>query len=209
MPDVHHQIRQEIRSTDPTTAAAYLNGAVHDATYSSRHRTTRFSQHGVGWLYVLRQLLLSLGKRSWIYREGHNRQVWVLESTWRGRRREAIGRGVEPSSPGENAAYLRGYFDAEGGIPLSAEARFYIQMVQKDRADLEKARNMLVDLGVDCGVLHNPSVRVDPDYWRFYVAARSHLQFIERVGSWHPRKRARLESERARLLGSTPLDALR
>ena len=95
-------------------------------------------------------------------------------------------------------AYARGYFDSEGGIPRSPQARFYIQFVQKDRGDLEQLRSFLVHDRIACGRLHNPSKRIAPDYWRFYVAAGSHLAFIRRVGSWHPRKRGRLELEMAR-----------
>jgi hypothetical protein len=69
----------------------------------------------------------------------------------------------------------------------------YIQFVQKDRADLEMCRKHLTRLGISSGRIHNPSVRVDPDYWRFYVAAGSHVDFVTAVRSWHPRKREILE----------------
>ena len=73
-------------------------------------------------------------------------------------------------------------------------ARFYIQLVQKSRADLAKVRDALESLEIRCGRIHNPSVQVDPDYWRFYVLRSSHEDFIRRVGSWHPRKRELLEA---------------
>jgi hypothetical protein len=69
----------------------------------------------------------------------------------------------------------------------------YIQFVQKDRADLETCRKHLARLGISSGRIHNPSVRVDPGYWRFYVPVRSHADFVRVVGSWHPRKRESLE----------------
>ena len=103
------------------------------------------------------------------------------------------------STPSEKAAYARGYFDAEGGVPRGAASRFYVQFVQKDLNDLSQVRDVLLELGVSCGRLHNPSVRVAPDYWRFYVAGASHEVFIDVVGSWHPRKRVRLEKELGRL----------
>ncbi len=105
--------------------------------------------------------------------------------------------GFTPRSSAEKAAYARGYFDAEGGVPRSPDARFYIQFVQKNRADLSQLRSWLGDLGVDCGALHVPSAFVDPDLWRFYVRARAHRVFIERVGSWHPRKRLIFEERRS------------
>ena len=84
--------------------------------------------------------------------------------------------------------------DAEGGIPRSTSSRFYVQLAQKNRLDLEDLRDRMQGLGLKCGCLHVPSVAADPEYWRFYVAAASHRQFYERVGSWHPRKRALLDS---------------
>jgi intein/homing endonuclease len=88
----------------------------------------------------------------------------------------------------ERVAYIRGYFDAEGGIPRKQGALPYIQLVQKNRIELEQVRSMLSALGITCGRMHNPSVEVDPDYWRFYVLAASRPLFARLVGSWHPRK---------------------
>jgi hypothetical protein len=93
----------------------------------------------------------------------------------------------------ERNAFVRGYFDAAGGVPRDPSARFYIQMVQKDREDLELVHRFLAQLDILSGRIHNPSARVDPAYWRFYVLARSHEDFIKRVSSWHPRKRMLLD----------------
>jgi hypothetical protein len=78
-------------------------------------------------------------------------------------------------------------------------ARFYVQFVQKNRTDLERLKSVLENLGRQCGALHTPSVRVDPDYFRVYVAAGSQMAFIRTVGSWHPRKRALLEIRKCRV----------
>jgi hypothetical protein len=94
----------------------------------------------------------------------------------------------------QRAAFVRGYFDAEGGIPRNPNDRFYLQFVQKDYADLAKLRSVLVNMEISCGRLHNPSARIDPNYWRFYVLARSHQEFLSRIGSWHPRKRLSLKA---------------
>ncbi len=180
-------------------AEAYLRGAAHDSTFSRIHRTTRFCQSDPRWLEVLAALLATLDRRCWSYREGRSRTLWVLETTWT----PSGASGALSCAPD---AYVRGYFDAEGGIPRSREARFYIQFVQKDRDDLSVAREILLSLGIRCGGLHNPSARADPNYWRFYVASASHLAFIERVRSWHPRKRSRLEVQRRQSLATAPLD---
>jgi len=122
-----------------------------------------------------------------MYREGRTRSFWVLETS-------AGWLTDEPSfsTKEERCAYARGYFDAEGGIPRDASARFYIQFVQKDRADIARLHAILEDEGIACGKLHRPSHRADHPVWRFYVAARSQRDFVACVGSWHPRKRGLL-----------------
>jgi hypothetical protein len=176
----------ELLEVDARESRAYLLGALRDGTFSRIHGTYRISQSDRRWLVVLQDLFLKLGSRSWIYREG-KRNVWVVESTCK--LAEAALVSLE-----EKAAFARGYFDAEGGIPRDLGARFYIQLVQKNRPDLEQVRRFLEDIGIECGRIHNPSVRVDPQYWRFYVLSRSHEDFVRHVGSWHPRKRPLLEA---------------
>jgi len=75
-----------------------------------------------------------------------------------------------------------------GGVSHDSRVRFYLQFAEKNKYRLEKVRNLLNDLGIPCGVIHNPSRRIDPDYWRFYVRARAYEKFVRQIGSWHPRK---------------------
>jgi hypothetical protein len=181
------RLHAELLEADVRETRAYLLGALRDGTFNRFHGTIRISQSDRRWLEVLQVLFLKLESRSWIYREG-TRNVWVVETTCR------LDRESNLRDPRERVAFVRGYFDAEGGIPRSTRARFYIQLVQKDRKDLESLHGSLEKLGVRCGRIHNPSVRVDPEYWRFYVLSASHEDFIRRVGSWHPRKRLLLEA---------------
>jgi LAGLIDADG-like domain len=166
---------------------AYLAGALRDGTFNRMHGTWRIAQADRAWLAVIGYLVERLGRRSWVYREG-SRNVWVLETR--------CGLEFDPvlRNPREKVAFVRGYFDAEGGIPRNSNARFYIQLTQKDRRDLERVKEILEDLGIACGRLHNPSARVDPDYWRFFVLSESRPAFVQVVGSWHPRKRRLLEA---------------
>jgi uncharacterized protein YbaR (Trm112 family) len=166
----------------------YLQGALHDGTYSHLHRTHRISQKGTDWLSRLVAILAQLGHRSWLYQEGKDRSVFVLETS-----APFLDVDYDPdrlASCLERIAYVRGYFDAEGGIPQSARVRFYIQFSQKDRRELDKVKRILESIGIECGKTHNPSRDVDPLYWRFYVRTRSHRAFATRIGSWHPRKAA-------------------
>ncbi|MBU2632741.1 hypothetical protein KKG52_03425 [Patescibacteria group bacterium] len=41
---------------------------------------------------------------------------------------------------------------------------------------------------VDCDKIHNPSKRVDPNYWRFFISIKSYKKFTKLIGSWHPIK---------------------
>ncbi len=187
------QILREVAAAPAEACAAYLCGAAHDGTVSRRHRTLRISQAVPGWLEVLQAALRRLGSRGWIDKEGASRSVWVLETSWR-----AVARWPDPDAPLEEVtAYVRGYFDAEGGLPQQRTSRFYVQFAQKDRVDLQHLQGCLERLGVKCGRMHNPSVRVAPDYWRFYIGAASHDTFARMVSSWHPIKRRLLESKGA------------
>lgn len=182
------RLHAELLQTSVSGTRAYLLGALHDGTLSARHHTVRFGQSDVRWLEVVRVLLDRLDQRAWLYREGRNRDFWVLESSDRWLETTERPHGAE-----EQLAYARGYFDAEGGVPRNRESRFYIQFVRRDHDDLAELRGMLASAGIACGRLHNPSRHVDPHMWRFYVLARSHQRFIKTVGSWHPRKRNLLQ----------------
>jgi intein-encoded DNA endonuclease-like protein len=164
---------------------AYLQGALHDASLNKRKRY-RFTQKGTAWLLVLKELFEFLGHKSWMYKEGINREVYTLETL-----AEFLDFSFDLNtlnSVGEQLAYVRGFFDAEGGIPSKKDNRFYIQLVQKDKVKLEKIKDILKISGISAGVIHNPSKRIDPNYWRMFVSTHTHKRFAQMVGSWHPRK---------------------
>ena len=170
----------------PGEAEAYLQGALHDGTYNASRKTHRFSQNSVEWLMLLQELLGYLGYKAWIYREGSNREVYVLETS-----AKFLSTSYSPANlqnTSDKIAYIRGFFDAEGETPKNQKDRFYIQLVQKNRPKLVWIRNSLQEIGIKCGKIHNPSKKVDPHYFRFYIATSSHKDFIDKIGSWHPRK---------------------
>lgn len=68
----------------------------------------------------------------------------------------------------------------------------YIAFSQKDLSDVKTLKEVLESWSISCGRIHNPSYRVDPHYWRFYIRARSHERFMRLVGSSHPGKRQTL-----------------
>ena len=164
---------------------AYLLGSLHDGTFSKNKRF-RISQKDTDWLKVLQKLFSELGYNSWIYKEGKDREVYVLETL-----ADFLDLRFDPmllENNREKIGYIRGFFDAEGGIPKSAKARFYIQLVQKNREKIEKLKQILNCLKIETGKIHNPSQKVDPNYWRMYILAKSKKIFVKNIGSWHPRK---------------------
>lgn len=149
---LHVQIRSEVRQASTSELEAYLNGASRDGTFNRLHNTWRIAQRDVSWLEVLQEVLGRLGARGWIYREG-NRDVHVIETTH-------DLRSPNPCEAlSEMKGFCRGYFDAEGGIPRDPEARFYIQMVQKEHTDLCIARDYL-------GCLNRPGFDGGCETWK-------------------------------------------
>lgn len=159
---------------------SYLLGAMHDGTI--RRRTFRISEKEEEYVLRLRNLVLAKGIRAWTYREGKTRNLFVVEF---GR---ALMDGHQIRTHGDVIHYVRGYFDAEGSVSNPVSTNPYVYFGQKDRGDLEELHGFLGRLNVHCGKIHNPSRRVDPDYWRFFVSRRSLRRFGTVVGSWHPRK---------------------
>ena len=158
---------------------------MHDGTI--HRRTLRISQREESYVLFLRELIRANGGQAWTYREGKSRQLYVVEFS-----RSFLGE-YQLRTRQDMIDYVRGYFDAEGGIPQIPSRKPYTYFAQKDREDLEEVRQILIRLGVDCGRIHNPSRRVDPNYWRFYLRRQSILRFASLVGSWHPRKGAILQ----------------
>lgn len=165
---------------------AYLFGAMHDGTI--RGNRYRIAQKGTAWLQVMQKILQQLEYKSWIYQEGKQRKVYILESV-----APIFSESFDPTQLTdleEIRAYLRGFFDAEGGIPHSRKAKRYVQLVQKDYQKIQLIKKMLERLGVATGKIHNPSKKVDPHYWRVYVSMPSIPRFAKQIGSWHPKKHA-------------------
>jgi len=167
---------------------AYLFGAMHDGWIRKSDHRYRITQKGTAWQQVIKSLLANMGYKSWIYQEGKYRDVYVLESV------ATIFRGLfDPyklEDQEEKKAYIRGFFDAEGGIPRQLNSKKYIQLAQKDKNKIILLKKWLSELNIATGKIHNPSKRVDPDYWRMYVNRSSILDFVSTIGSWHPRKDA-------------------
>lgn len=173
---------------------AYVHGAMHDGSLNKRNRV-RIVQRHESWLEMIRNLLCSVGIHSWIYREGKLRNLYALETV--SKELDFKFNPLRLQTKPERIMYLRGFFDAEGGIPRNGK-RFYIQLAQKNYAKMNAVKKILREIGIESGRMHNPSKRVDPNYWRIFIPANYHRLFAKTIGSWHPVK-SRIFSERMKI----------
>lgn len=160
---------------------AYILGALHDAT--RRKTTFRISQKSEAFVTFIAEGIKSLGGSAWTYREGSSRDVYIVEFS------QSFVNTTKITSLDEKADYIRGYFDTDGGIAKQSQVRYYLYFAQKNLLDLEQVKEFLSELGINSGKIHNPSKKVDPSYWRFYISAKSYTDFAQKIGSWHPEKK--------------------
>jgi intein-encoded DNA endonuclease-like protein len=159
---------------------AYLLGALHDAT--ERKTTYRIAQKSRGYINFLAKEIKSLNRKAWIYQEGKSRNLFIVEFS------KSFLKDVKLITRQDKIDYIRGYFDTEGGLARSVSVRYYIYFAQKNFDDLKEVKFFLEDLNISCGKMHNPSKKVDPNYWRFFIRAKSYRNFAQIIGSWHPVK---------------------
>ena len=159
---------------------AYLLGALHDGTV--RRLTHRIVQKDQEYIKFLLKGIASLGFKAWMYKEGRTRQLYVAEFS-----RNLLKNFVIESRQ-DKIEYIRGYFDAEGGVSRDSKVRYYLYFAQKNLKDLEQVKKYLEELGIKCGIIHNPSKSADSNYWRFFISSKSYERFVQVIGSWHPVK---------------------
>jgi intein-encoded DNA endonuclease-like protein len=174
---LHAKLLEELTNM----SKAYLLGAMHDAT--ERKTTYRISSKEKSYVQFLAALIHKMGHNAWIYQEGKTRSMYVVEFS------KMVISDAEIKDRKDKIDYIRGYFDAEGSVPRSIDARFYIYFAQKNKEDLEQLKSYLTELGITCGKTHNPSKKNDPEYWRFFISCKAYAPFKKKINSWHPVKR--------------------
>jgi len=179
-PEISGGLRRDYTPAPFKMTKAYLLGALHDAT--ERKNTYRIAQKSKTYIKFLAKGIKSLGKSAWIYQEGRSRKLFIVEFS------KSLLKDTKIENWQDKIDYVRGYFDAEGGVSRSAKVNYYLYFAQKNLDDLKEVKIYLKELGIYCGQLHNPSKKVDPHYWRFFVRARSYNDFAKTIGSWHPVK---------------------
>ncbi len=87
--------------------------------------------------------------------------------------------------------YLRGFFDAEGGLPkspLSARQK-YLSFSQKNRESIEFLRSILIQKKF-CPT----NITFCGHVWEFRITRKKDLvRFCDEIGSWHNEKKERLK----------------
>jgi intein/homing endonuclease len=165
----------------PLISKAYLIGLLHDAT--ARKTTFRIATKSKDFAEVIQRGIANLGRKAWIYKEGKLRNLWIVEFS------KSILKDTKLESKQEKLDYIRGFFDAEGGIAKNPKVRYYLYFCQKNRNKLLQLKQYLSEFGIQSGKVHNPSKRVDPNYWRFFIRIQSYERFAQVIGSSHPEKR--------------------
>jgi hypothetical protein len=168
------------KTPTPNITKCYLLGLIHDST-TSRY-TYRISQKSRSFLAIIQHGIQSMSSKAWIYKEGKDRNVYVLEFA------KSLLKDSAITNHRDKIDYIRGYFDAEGSVPRNLSARYYIYFCQKNLADLEQVRSYLLELGIGCGEIHTPSKNVDPNYYRFYILCKFWEKFGRLIGSFHTEK---------------------
>ena len=102
---------------------SYLLGALHDGTL--RPRTVRISQKEETYILLLRDMVKGMGCNAWAYREGRDLNLFVVEFS----RFLLVPHRIK--SVRERIDHIRGYFDAEGGVPARASVAPYIYPLKK------------------------------------------------------------------------------
>lgn len=164
----------------PQISKAYLLGLLHDATV--RKTTYRIATKNKYFAEIIQQGIENLGRKAWIYKEGRNRNLWIIEFS------KSLLNKTKIKSKQDKLEYLTGFFDAEGGIAKSSKVRFYLYYCQKNKKILENLKRYLTEFGIESGKIHNPSKKVDPNYWRFYIKAKSYKNFANLINLVHPEK---------------------
>lgn len=194
---------------------AYLLGALRDATIDIRkgkNYEIKIAQKSKEWLEYLQQIFEQLfGKRGRITK--HRRNYWILRIN----DKSIVEKILELSEikiPQEEwntptklketkderilISYIRGFFDAEGGLPknIDKDSQKYIIFSQKNKESLEFLQKMLNKMGIK-----TTKITFCGGVWEFRITRKeSIIKFIEKIGSLHPDKKSRLENLKRVLL---------
>src|SRR3989338_8156069 len=185
---------------------AYLLGAMRDSTIDFREGKNyeiKIAQKNSEWLTVLQDIFLRhFGNAGKITKHVNNTAILRVNG------KEIVRKLLELSEmkiPQENwdtpniikrqrpeiqTQYIRGFFDAEGGLPKNpaTATQRYISFSQKNRESLEFVREILVRKK------YIPTnITFCGNVWEFRITRKMNMiNFCKNIGSWHAEKKVRL-----------------
>ena len=193
---------------------AYLLGALRDASVDIRERKNyeiKIAQKNKEWLQKLQSIIKQkFGYKGKITRHGKN--YYILRITQK-RVVEKIMQLAEIKIPqilwntpaiikrqplDVQKEYIKGFFDAEAGLPGNPKKWKYISFDQKAKEPLEFIREVLIKLK-----FKPTNLTWTSGVWQFRLARKADIiNFIEKIGSSHPDKIKKLHLLKQALKGS-------
>ena len=189
-----------------TPELAYLLGALRDGSIDLREGKNyeiKIFQNSEDWLLILKQII----------DKNFNTKSNVNNGLVRITRKEIVSKIIEISNmtiPQVNwntpeiikeslskkiiTSYIRGFWDAEGGLPKNpiktkkAEER-YISFHQKNKEALDFIREKLIDFGY-----HPTKITFCGKVFEFRICRKKEImKFYKEIGTWHSEKKERLK----------------
>jgi ribonucleoside-diphosphate reductase alpha chain len=103
----------------------------------------------------------------------------------------AITPALERASSAATAAFLQGFFDANGDVQGSQRKGVSVRLAHSDRARLEAVQRMLLRLGINCALYRQYASR---EPWELMVSDDHVAVFADRVGFTDTIKQAKLKA---------------
>jgi hypothetical protein len=182
---------------------AYLLGALRDATTDIRvgkNYEVKIGQKDVSWLQFLQSIfkelfdyggnitphgeysILRITTKAVVLRIVEVSEIEVPQGSWE---TPSIVHTLPEAS---QIDYVRGFWDAEGGLPKTTK-QTYISFDQKNRPALEFIRNILTNK-----VYHPTKITLTGKCWQFRLTRKKELaRYFQEIGTCHSEKRKRFQ----------------
>ena len=179
---------------------AYLLGALRDASIDIRkgkNYEVKIAQKNRKWLEILQTIIeRKFGYKGKITKHQKNYHILRITRKTVVERIVAIAEITTPQSQWNTPTiikkqpleiqkeYIKGFFDAEGGLPRNPKKWKYISFDQKAKEPLEFVRNVLIKLG-----FKPTNLTLTSGVWQFRLTRKNDIiNFDIKIGSLHPEK---------------------
>ena len=193
---------------------AYLLGALRDASVDIREGKNyeiKIAQKNKKWLQKLQSIIKQKFGYKWKITK-HRKNYYILRITQKKVVKKIIQLAeikmpqilwntptIIRSQPLDiQKEYIKGFFDAEAGLPRNPKKWKYISFDQKAREPLEFIRKILIKLK-----FKPTNLTWTSEVWQFRLTRKIDIiNFVEEIGSSHPDKIKKLHLLRQALDGS-------